>query len=374
MKKLVNLLVLALTLGIGGWILSIASNDTANRDVISYWSAGKQLIHHQNPYDGQQILALERGAGSSDVRPFFMRNPPTAFLLSLPLAAFSAKTAGAIWSIAIIAALMGSIRLLWMMNGSPKDSLHLLGYLFPPALACLLAGQIGIFLLLGVTLFLYFIKDRPFIAGAALGICALKPHLFVPFGIVLLISSRKKVLYGAAAAIAILLVSAYAIDPHGWSQYRQMIAAERLSDELIPTVSLLFRLLIHRGWMWLQFVPLVLGTLWAVRYFAAEYEEWDWSNQGLVVLLVSVLVSPYAWFTDEAVLLPAILFTLYRNSNAGRSLLPYACIAGVALIEVLAGVGINTPYYLWTAPAWLILCLQANQAGNHVASGVRQGI
>jgi hypothetical protein len=39
-----------------------------------------------------------------------------------------------------------------------------------------------------------------------------------------------------------------------------------------------------------------------------------------------------AEFTDETVLLPAILVGIYRVLNAGRSLLPFACIAGVALV------------------------------------------
>ena len=37
-----------------------------------------------------------------------------------------------------------------------------------------------------------------------------------------------------------------------------------------------------------------------------------------------------------------------------RSLLPFGCIAGVALIEVVSGVPLNSGFYLWTAPAWLL--------------------
>jgi hypothetical protein len=34
-------------------------------------------------------------------------------------------------------------------------------------------------------------------------------------------------------------------------------------------------------------------------------------------------------------------------------------IAGAALIELIAGVYLTTPFYLWTTPAWLIWYLYA---------------
>jgi hypothetical protein len=53
-------------------------------------------------------------------------------------------------------------------------------------------------------------------------------------------------------------------------------------------------------------------------------------REGCLLLLVSVVTAPCAWFTDEAIVLPAILVGLYRASNAVRSLLPFGFIAGIA--------------------------------------------
>lgn len=348
---------------LGIYILAYAmtGNNAANRDFISYWAAGRQLVHHGNPYDGPEILRIERAAGFEDNRPFFMRNPPTAFFIALPLGLANARTGAIVWSLALIIALMSSIRLIWTMHGRPADRLHLAGYCFPPALACLLAGQLGLIILFGLVLFLYFHESRPYLAGAALLLCGLKPHLFIPFSIVLLtwIARRKayRVLIAASAALTASLVLAFFLDPSSWSHYRRMVEEATLQDEFIPTVSLMFRLIIHRNAVWLQFVPALAACVWAIWYFRTR--SWNWMDQGLLLLIVSVMVAPYAWVTDEAVLLPAILTSLYRASDSERSLLPFGCIAGVALIEVLAGVSINSGFYVWTAPAWLAWYLYA---------------
>jgi hypothetical protein len=118
---------------------------------------------------------------------------------------------------------------------------------------------------------------------------------------------------------------------------------------------------VDRHAFWPQFVPAAVGCAWALWYFRTRRDRWSWADNGALLLLVSVLVAPYAWFTDEAVLLPAILLGLYRASDADRSLLPFGLIAGIALIEVLAGVSLTSGFYLWTTPAWLAWYLFATR-------------
>ncbi len=355
--------VAMLAVGVSVLTFAMQRNVAANRDFICYWAAGQQLIYHQNPYDSQAILRLERSAGFADTRPFFMRNPPLAFFLALPLGLIGEKTGAILWSLAIVAALMGSIRLLWILCGRPPDRLKLIGYIFPPALACLLAGQIAIFLLLSVTLFLYFHRSRPFFAGSVLILCALKPHLFLPLGVALIAwvvtVGAYRILIGAGAALLASLAIALYFDPAGWSHYAQMARGASLQQEFIPTLSFAFRMIVHRDAAWLQFLPALGGCVWALSYFRTRRRQWNWMDQGAVVLVASVMLAPYAWFTDEAIVLPAILASLYRASYAERSLVPFGCIAGVALIEVFCGVVVNSGFYIWTAPAWLAWYLHA---------------
>jgi len=124
----------------------------------------------------------------------------------------------------------------------------------------------------------------------------------------------------------------------------------------------MFRYLVDRNAVWLQFLPEGGGCVWAIWYFWTRSSRWKWTDQGLLVLLVSMACTPYAWFSDEAMLLPAVLAALYRVVDTGRSVLPLGLIAGIALIEVLASVKITSPFYLWTVPAWLGWYLYAVRA------------
>jgi uncharacterized membrane protein (DUF106 family) len=83
----------------------------------------------------------------------------------------------------------------------------------------------------------------------------------------------------------------------------------------------------------------------------------DWN----LLLLVSVMVAPYAWFTDEAVLLPAILAGIFLAADNKQSLMPFYVIAGIAFLEVLCGVVTNSGFYVWTAPAWVLWYLLATR-------------
>src|SRR5580698_978190 len=132
--------------------ISMSDKSAASRDFIEYWAAGQQLVHGANPYDRAAILHLESAVGLDDTEPRISFSPPVAFFLALPLGYVSAKAGIILWTLALIVSLSISIWILWILNGRPDSRLHLLGYVFAPAVACQMAGQLGTFLLLGITL------------------------------------------------------------------------------------------------------------------------------------------------------------------------------------------------------------------------------
>jgi hypothetical protein len=348
----------------GLYIPLLSDKNASQRDFISYWAAGQQLVHGANPYDFEAIHRLERAAGREDNEPLLvMRNPPMAFFLALPLGLVSPKTGLILWLFILLALLSVSIWILWIINGRPDNRLHLLGYVFAPAVACLMAGQFGIFLLTGVVFFLYLHQSRPFFAGAALLLCALKPHLFLPFAVALLLwvvyRRAYRALAGFTAALLASCALSFGFDAHAWSQYSHMMHAGGALTEAVPVLSVTFRFLIDRNAVWLQFLPEAAACAWALWYFWTRRSRWSWIDQGLVLLLVSAVCTPFGWVTDEAMLLPAVLAGVYRAAGSGRSLLPLGLAAGAAMVEVFAGIPITSRFYLWTTPAWLACYLYA---------------
>ena len=345
--------------------LKIDNRYVADRDFISYWAAGNLLLHGESPYSFQAMKSLEVAAGRDPADALFMmRNPPDAFFLALPLGLAEPRVSMILWLFVMIACLLATSFMIWRLSGSPDSRIHLLVFVFAPVLTCLMNGQAGIVLLLGVVLFLYLQRDRPFLAGASLLLCAIKPHLFGPPGAVLLVScvvskKSRRILAGFAAAMAAGCGLAYLLDPHAWSQYWQMMHAAGEFDEPIPALSPTLRLLLAPGAVWMQFVPEAAVCVWAVWYFWSRRSSWDWMDQGLVVLLVGVVCAPYGWFYDEALVLPAVLTGVYRGMAGHRSVWPIAVVAAAALAELLMNVPIKTRFYLWTAPAWLFWYLYA---------------
>jgi Glycosyltransferase family 87 len=337
--------------------LSLKGTNPGGRDFIEYWAVEQQLVHYGKPYDWQGVLQTEKAVGFDNARPEMWYSPPPALTLAFPLGWMSARTGLLFWLLLQFAILSGVLWVLWAIWGCPRTLLHLCGYLFAPPLLCIQAGQISIFLLAGVTLFLFLHRAHPWMAGASLLPCILKPHLFLPFAVVLTLwVIRKKafgVLGGFVLAVGAGQLYASAFDRHAWAEYEFMMKHEGMLHEFVGTLSSALRFLIDPGASWLQFVPCAAACVWAGWYFWSRRARWGWMDQGLVLLLVSAVCAPYGWFFDESALLPALLTAVFRAKPSAKSLLPLVVLDGAALVEINASVSVMSRAYLWTTLAWL---------------------
>lgn len=351
---------------VGAGILAFSSAHNAEKsDFISYWAAGQQLAHRLNPYDAVAIARIQHQAGYGGEQAFFMRNPPWAFFLALPLG-FAGKTlASFLWSCAILVSLAASVRLFWARVATQDENLRLLSYVFAPAVFCLLQQQIGVFLLLGLVLFLYWLQTRPLLAGAALLLPGLKPHLTLPFWIALLLwavtQRRWQVIGGLAIAMAASLALAFTLDPACFQHYSAMVRSADIQDDFIPSLAQLLRLSIHHESAWLQLVPAALACVWTLWYFRRYRARWDWARHGSVVLLVSVATAPYAWFADQSILLVAIMCSLAIAGKHRRIVIAFAVLTSIAFAEMWFGVPPRSWGYIWTTPVWLLWYLYATR-------------
>jgi hypothetical protein len=360
-RKIAALALVSLGVGIISFVF-YNSDYASNKDFTSYWAAGHLLVHHSNPYSTATVLELERSVGYRADKPLIMRNAPYALPLALPLALVGVKTGAVVWSLFIVAALVVSVRLLWLMLGKPPD-VHLFAYMFAPAASVMIFGQTSPLILLGLVLFLWLHKTRPLVAGMALALGFIKPQLVLPFGVALLIwigvTRSYKIIAGLALSVGASLAIAVYFDHSLFSDYLPVLQDARGESAIMPTASGLLRMMLGQSAHWVQFVPAIAGCAWAAWYFIRHRNEWDWRAHGPLLLLVSIFVAPYSWFPDEIVVLPAIMLIIAKSAT-NRYLLALFALNGAALALLFSDLSAhNSALLLWTPAAWLMWYLWA---------------
>ena len=344
-------------------VVPLSGTATSTRDFVVFWATGHQLIHHADPYDPAAMDQLERSAGlAKEYGVLYMRNPPWALPLVLPLGLMNEQIGALFWSLILLACLIFSGRLMRGIQGDPQTRIHWIAYSFAPSLICLFMGQTTLFALFGLVLFLRLHRTQPFGAGVALWLCSLKPHLFLPFCIVLLawifVSKAYRILAGTAVALAASCAVTWLLDPHAWSGYAAVMRAPAVEKEFIPCLSVVMRLWLLPDAAWLQYLPIGLACAGSLVLYWRRRNTWNWLTDGGILILVSLVAAPYCWPYDQTIAMPALLQRAYGTRS--RFMLAILALAGVPIMAALmASIKITTSFYLFIAPAWLAWYLVA---------------
>lgn len=347
---------LVLLLGACFWVRGLALHaDVGNRDFVAYWTTGRLLALHQNPYDRAAIFQIEKSLHADITVPFLMRNPPWALFLTVPLGWFDAPTTELLWLIAVIAAGLGSLQLIRPPLLKPVP---LILIFFAPVLICVETEQMSLFVLLGVALFASLERRRPFLAGLALSLAMLKPHLLV---LVLLIGALEilrrrqiRILAGFLSGFAAMNLVALGLAHDVWRQYLSSIAAEQVQNQFLPNLSNACRFIAPTH-LWPLFIPLAAAIVWALWYWRRQQGEWDWSEKLPLFAAVSVLVAPYSWPYDYVLFWPLLLAAWPPASRHARAVLVVLNLCAIAV--TLRANNVGSPLYLWTGPAWMLWCV-----------------
>jgi hypothetical protein len=339
--------------------------NVSRRDSIAYWAAGRLLLGRDNPYDPDKVQALERAEGYGQSKPLVVRTPPWSLFTTILPGLTSAFWAWVIWIIGSVAALVVSTRLCWriynVVGEERRNLLALVAYLFAPVPACLVSGQMGLLLLLGIVLFLYFEASNPAWAGAALLFPFAKPHLLAAFWLILLVYviHRRKIAIAAGFAAALLasIILALIFDHSVFRDYRAMVAQAAIAHEFIPALSGVIRGLFFHSYFWVQFVPCFLGLIWSLYYFARNKAEWKWVEHGPAVMVVAALTTPYSWLSDEVVLIPAMIQAAIWifDKPAVRTRVAIGILAamnGLLLLILSFKIPFSTGIYFWSSMVW----------------------
>ena len=373
MTRRTGLLVLALLVAVAALGVLFAPHFGDARvlrpfDYMQYHSAGRATLAGQNPYDGRVLYPLQREIGTSLDDPVMMWNPPWTLPLALPLGAVHWRVGQLVWFALNFAAAVGSAWILWRIYRGPRERQWLavaLALGFAPTLFLLLLGQISGLLLLGLTGFLWATRNQRFaLAGCFAALTAIKPHLFAPFALLLVLEAihnrpfRRTIFAGGFTLVLFGLIP-LAWNPDVWSQYREATGAgaaashNTIRDWVHPTLGYAIRQALPGEPFRAMFLPLLAVLPLVAFYWYRRRATWNWADELPRVVIASLLAAPYgAWGFDLVVLLIPVVQVAARllphRVLAIRFAVAFGAMNALALLTLLRENSMTNP---WFAPA-----------------------
>jgi hypothetical protein len=208
---------------------------------------------------------------------------------------------------------------------------------------------------------------RPWLAGTAGVLIAIKPHLVYLFWIALTVwalrrplPTRWKVIAGGLLAGLVATAIPAKFNPHVIDQYRDAMTHRTPEQWKSPTIGSILREGFGPERFDLQFVPMVFGILWIVAVgWRDRNRPWDWAERLPMLLLVSFVTASYgAWPFDLVILLPAVIHVAatldvrHDRTRTIAALVAFVLINGIALAMNLGHFTSET--FAWMAPSLLI--------------------
>ncbi len=352
-------------------VLATGAGVPFRNDFAAYWPVGRLLLAGQNPYDPGAIEALQRSVGDTLGGDSVVRYPPWSLPLLLPFAALPYVPGWYLWiTLQVLLVGVSSVWLWHLLGGRGKPGIPLaVAFCFPAGLFVALGGQIGGVLLLGVSAFLWAVlRRRDVLAGASLGLLTLKPHLFLPLGLVVLLwaARERRWRVPAVAVITIMIGSALAVALRSevFSDFGEFLRTPGTSWQRALAVGTAASSALGTRESWLQWVPAVMATIFVVLLWSRFADRFDWRRALPLILVLGLVSAPYLLVHDLVLLVPALLTmalcVLAWESAKLRWLagLAFAFFCIIVWFGQIAEHSLNI--HVWIAPLVLILTIAAS--------------
>ena len=345
-------------------------------DFVEYWTAAKLMVEGGNPYSPAELLMLQRTVGWEQLEPLIMWNPPWTLSFIFFLGLFDYATAQFLWFLSHAVITFAGAQVLWQIYGSaaPRPFTATFAALsFAPVYLALLIGQIGPLVLLGVIVFLAAARRKSWtIAGAALVIAAVKPHLMHLVWLALALwtakSGRWQIALGFVSAGAVAVSLPLLWNREIYLQYSALLDGSDVVQPLhwaTPSLGTALAEFFLLSAPWIRWIPALAGAVWCVYHWAKRGATWEWIAELPLVLSVSLLTSPFVWTFDYVILLPAVVqsaaWSERLQARRRKLVITAYLVINVALLVVKTFVR-NDFWYFWLGPLYLLLYLYVRAA------------
>jgi hypothetical protein len=313
-----NLIVSFGNIAGAGWFADIA------QDFVGF----RAIIDRTNAYDIQGVMFKTIGVTLNV--PHASTHPPTAYLLTAPIAYLPYPQALSLWSILMLITIPISVLLFGFSIRWALASV-LIGLFWPPVFTAL--GQLTPLWLLGTAL-AYHYRDRiPILSGVGIAFASLTKYLPAILILIPLKQKKWKAVFSFCLVWCIVIGILIALNPGVIQQY--LIANKTTSLDMIQRVDNgAFFAVLYRA----AGLP---GMILGVVFLLAVCLSVDHSVDSLWMLgcWLAVALLPIAWCYSILPLLPILLFALKKQDK----FLP-ALVAVTALLPVPVQYGTIAAY------------------------------
>lgn len=361
MTRAVLSVMIVLTMGVLAFLIAQGQAWMVDRDFFTYWGGGRGVLSAANIYDRETWSDLHRIYGSTWLEnPVFIYAPPTAIFFA-PFAALSIQAASAIWVwlgeiFALVAVAIVAKEMYWTWS-IPFAAFWGIGFaLFLPVMLTLLVGQASALLLIIVVATAILWRRGRWLAGGLLfSLTMLKPQpvvLLIPtIALWLALNRRWNALLGIALGAGAGSVASLLFFPNFIRDW-QTVALSKVGGVAarMPTLwglsSDLFGASLPGFWIAMILTGLAVA---ASVFLVARLRDGDALALMSVLLIISLMVTPYLWNYDQILLLVPLLFALIRLRQRGVSFraivwLPLALDVVVFVLFGVAAVRLRDTY------------------------------
>lgn len=285
-------------------------------DFASFWGAAKLALAGTPSlaYDNAALHAVQLKVAAFDGGEMPFPYPPAFLLVVIPFAVLPFPFAMALWSTVTLSIYV------WVARRFAPGS-GWLAVAFPPVFVIAAIGQNGFVtaaLFLGGLGLLQ--RDRKFAAGLALGCLIVKPQLALMLPVAMLAGREWRAITGAMlSSTAAMLLGLISFGPAtSWAWLHQMPLYMRIAREgLVGWHKLVSVYAASRQAGFDEHTALVLHCV--VAAVAAVLVAWSWRSDARpmakagVLGAATMLASPYVYFYDALVLIPAFVWLVQRR-------------------------------------------------------------
>lgn len=298
-------------------------------DFTMLWAGARFAVIR--PHDTYNVAAVTAAQMSlrPPVGPLPFPYPPSALPLMAPFGLLPFWPAFWLWTALSVAVFWSAARQI--------SSNSLLAFAAPPMVLALVLGQttlwIGALLIWGVLL----LRQRPFVAGLLFGIAAaIKPQFAILVPVAVLAGRRWSAIGGGLAGLSAMLLLSLPFGVFLWTDWIGMLGEHPAIvsgyglDFLGASPMMALKVLGWPLYLHTLFVGLAIWLVW--RAFRAD----DVKQQVLVLLVATLLATPYAIRYEVGMLAPSLVDALLAGTARGLLIgLPLYCLNVLTIVPAL---------------------------------------